>query len=69
MKIECVHVCVTGSPCCTVKTKLNWGNNYKNNINKGSKEKNKINLSYKTMMIIMWITKDPVKSSVSFQNR
>ena len=21
MKIECVHVCVTGSPCCTVEKK------------------------------------------------
>ena len=26
---ECIHVCVTGSPCCTVENKLYWGNNLK----------------------------------------
>ena len=25
-RIECVHVCVSGSPCCTVEKKLHWGN-------------------------------------------
>ena len=27
---ECIHVCVTGSPCCTAEItikKINWGNN------------------------------------------
>ena len=25
-KIECIHVCVTGSPCCTVEKKIMyWG--------------------------------------------
>ena len=33
-KIECVHVCVTESLCCTVEKKLYWGNNLKNKIKK-----------------------------------
>ena len=39
MKTECVHICVIGSPCCTVENKtLYWGNNYlKNNNEKGKK--------------------------------
>ena len=28
-KKECIHVCVTGSPCCTVEKKMYWGNNSK----------------------------------------
>ena len=28
-KKECIHVCVTGPPCCTVGKKLQWGNNNK----------------------------------------
>ena len=27
IKKECIPVCVTGSPCCTVEKKLYWGNN------------------------------------------
>ena len=28
VKIQCVHICVTRSPCCAVEIKLYWGNNY-----------------------------------------
>ena len=31
-KKECIHVCVTGSPCCTVEEKLYGGNNNKKNF-------------------------------------
>ena len=29
---ECIHTCVTGSPCCTVEKKNYWGNNNNKNI-------------------------------------
>ena len=31
-----MHVCVTGSPCCTVGKKLQWGNNKKKFLQKGN---------------------------------
>ena len=33
MRLECVHVCVTGSPCCTVKKKCIGEIAIKNNNN------------------------------------
>ena len=31
---ECIHVCVTGSPCCTVGKKLMyWGNKKRGRLN------------------------------------
>jgi len=35
-KKECIHVCVTGSPCCTVEKKISIG---EIKINKFKKEK------------------------------
>ena len=31
---ECIHVCVTGSPGCTVEKKMYWGNSNLKNKNK-----------------------------------
>ena len=37
-KKKCIHVCVTGSPCCTARKKLYWGNN---NLKNGKKNENR----------------------------
>ena len=52
MKIECIHVCVTGSPCCTVEKKSLIGEiTIKNNNNNKiflMKTKNKNHFKIKT---------------------
>ena len=41
MKIECVHICVTGSPCCTVGKNCIGKITIKNNNKKKPKKKKK----------------------------
>jgi len=43
---ECVHVCVTGSPCCRAEKKLYWRNNLKNKINTKKLKKAKLDVSH-----------------------
>ena len=47
--LECIHVCVTGSSCCTVEKKLYLGNN---NTKKKKKKKKETRLEFP-----MWLSR------------
>ena len=72
MKIECVHVCVTESPCCTAEKKCFGEITIKNNNNNNKEKRNGLvnqlyfkNLKKKKWINVCWRAEDNWISEIS----